>query len=112
MAGGYRSAQPLLGLSAPPVTTQGGYRGLLFYWGGGASAPAPAPTQGGYRSLLAFWTGGAFAGRVVPPIPPTPDDRGGHSKDWRPIREDITTRRVRDDNEVALWLAQFVASQS
>lgn len=46
---GFRSALPLLGLSSAPSSTQGGYRGLLGFWIGGASAgsaPTP-PTPGG-----------------------------------------------------------------
>lgn len=110
MAGGYRSAQPLLGLSAPPTITQGGYRGLLFYWGGGASAPAAPPVRGGYRSLLAFWVGGAFAGTAIPPIPPTPTTNfDGHGRQWEPIK-DKTTRLQRDDELVALFLAGFSAT--
>jgi hypothetical protein len=108
MAGGYRSALPLLGLSASPVTTQAGYRSHLWRWGGGANAPAPAAVRGGYRSLLAIWTGGAFAGRTTPPIPPTPT-QDGHGRQWKPI-QDKTTRLQQDDELIALFLAGFAAT--
>jgi hypothetical protein len=85
MAGGYRSALPLLGLSAPQTVTQGGYRSHLWRWGGGASA-RPAVVQGGYRSLLAFWMGGASAGSFVPPTPRP--SKGGIADPWKPVHDE------------------------
>ena len=108
MAGGYRSALPVLGLSAPAVTVQAGYRSHLWRWGGGASS-RPAVVQGGYRSLLAFWTGGAFAGTAVPPTPPTPANFDGHGRRWEPI-QDRTSRLQQDDELIALFLAGFSAT--
>lgn len=93
MAGGYRSVLTPLGLSAPPVFVQGGYRSFLWFFGGGACA-----------------------GAVVPPIPPDPTSSDGHGKQWRPARasritEDLTTKRMQDDEIVAIWLATFLASR-
>jgi hypothetical protein len=106
VAGGFRSALPLLGLSAPSVTIQAGYRSMMWRWGGGASA-TPVTVQGGYRSLLAFWAGGAFSGTAIPPIPPVTPVYEGHSKEW--IR-DRTSRLQADDEFVALFLASFTAT--
>lgn len=97
MAGGFRSAFPLLGVSAPPVSTQGGYRSHLWRWGGGATAPAPPPLRGGYRSLLAIWTGGAFAGRTVPPRP----SKGGIPDTWK---------REHDEDEEEILIAVMLAT--
>lgn len=102
MAGGYRSALPILGLSAPQTVTQGGYRSHLWRWGGGANAPAPTPVRGGYRSLLAFWMGGAAAGTAVPPRP----SKGGIPDVWKPSHDE-------DEEEIliAVMLATAMAYQ-
>lgn len=101
MAGGFRSAFPLLGVSAPPVSTQGGYRSHLWRWGGGATAPAPPPLRGGYRSLLAIWTGGAFAGRTVPPTPRP--SKGGIPDTWKREHDE-------DDEELMMLVGVAMAA--
>jgi len=85
---GYRSALPLLGISAPVVVV-----------------------QAGYRSLLGLWIGGVSSGFVppIPPIPPVPSlTYEGHPKRWRPIVEDVTTKRIfQDEEDIIMFLATF-----
>lgn len=47
--------------------------------------------------------------RCIIPINPSATTLSGHSKRWRPI-QDRTSRRLKDDNEIALWLAHFISS--
>ncbi len=78
---GYRSLLAFWvgGASAPPApATQAGFRSLVAPWLGGASAPTVPATQAGYRSMLAFWAGGAAQGAIVtPPTPPPAPARDG-----------------------------------
>jgi hypothetical protein len=63
MAAGFRSALPQLGYSAPP-------------------------SQGGYRGLLAFWMGGACRGPAVNPPQPIVGGGGSFRMRRRPIDEE------------------------
>ena len=50
-----------MGLSAESVAGQGGFRTPLPGWNAGGTA---AIEQGGFRGLMGFWIGGAAAGEA------------------------------------------------
>ena len=74
MAGGYRSPAPWLGISASPVTEQGGYYTLPWWQAGGA----PIVEKGGYYTLPWWQAGGGVGETPVEPTPtPIPNTDGG-----------------------------------
>lgn len=98
--------------------------GVSLSGGDFAGVPFISPCQTG--ALGAFALGGiAISGydcpQPSPPVPPTPPSSAsadGHGRNWRPARaarqnvvEDLTTKRMRDDEIVAIWLATFLASR-
>lgn len=92
-----------------------------FAFGSGpldGTCDAPVPPTTGVCELGALG-GFAFGGIAIsgnlcfippgPPAPPIPSvDRGGHPKNWRPI-VDRTTRLIREDEEIAVWLNNFLS---
>ncbi len=82
-----------------------------------ATCESPVPPTAGICELGTLG-GFAFAGIaisgnlcVIPPVPPTPTPssvREGHPKNWRPI-VDRTIRLTRDDEEIAIWLNNFLS---
>jgi hypothetical protein len=98
--GGYRSPHQVLGISSEPATGQGGFRTPVPGWNAGGTTAV----QGGYKSLLGFWMGGASAGEAI--VLPTEEKLGGPRDDVA-LRERIRA----EDEEILMFIAAWTEMQ-